>query len=303
MEKVPILVSVYDRYIHFKNCIESLKRNKLADQSRLFIAIDALLKEEHQVANKKVIDYAKSIKGFKDITLFIRNKNLGSRENIRQARNEIFNIYSKYIFSEDDNIFSPNFLEYVNKGLDIFEDREDIFAVCGYNYPIELTCNKNNYYLWKGFSAWGCGIWREKFNKVDFKFNVIRDYLKNPINALLLDKYSGNYLPGLLKNLKTRRITNDTFISMHIVKNNMCSVFPRISKVINIGHDGSGVNCNSLKTDIYKQQEIDLAKYFKFDIVIDAENIEINKVLRNYFKRTWKNNIKINFNYLKFLIL
>ena len=112
MSFAPILVTVYNRYQHFINCIESLKKNIQSKDSHLFISIDAPSKEEDVKINKSIINYSKSIGGFKDITILVREKNYGSFLNRHHARNEIFNIYSEIIEFEDDNIFSIDFLVY-----------------------------------------------------------------------------------------------------------------------------------------------------------------------------------------------
>lgn len=152
MPLAPILVSVYNRCHHFKNCIESLKDNNYADKSHLFIAVDAPYRDEDVRINKKIIEYAKSIKGYKEITLFIRRENLGALPNINLAWKDIFNNYEKLILFEDDNVFSPNFLEYMNDGLEFHKDEERIFSISGYNYMITIPKNyKKDIYMARFF--------------------------------------------------------------------------------------------------------------------------------------------------------
>lgn len=45
-ELAPVLISVYNRINHFHNCIESLSKNKFADKTILFVAIDAPYRDE-----------------------------------------------------------------------------------------------------------------------------------------------------------------------------------------------------------------------------------------------------------------
>lgn len=260
MKLAPILVTVYDRPIHFKRCIESLKLNKYADQSDLFVAIDAPYKEEHAANNKLVIEYAKTITGFKSVHLFIRPDNWG-RENIFSARREIFEKYDRLIFFEDDNVFSEDFLNFVNTGLEIYENRADVFSISGYNYPIEYSrFQQLNTYLWQGYSAWGVGIWKDKWNAVDMNVSTAlqsaKEFLKSYSKVYKLNSVANHYLPALLLMQEKQKLHGDGFISLHHFLNNMYSVFPVESRVRNIGHDGSGINCANDENDIYSIQPI-----------------------------------------------
>jgi len=123
----PVLISVLDRDVHFKNCVISLVQNPLAKETHLFIALDAPFAEKHKIGHGKVLSFIKSIEGFKEVTLFRREKNLGSSLNQSMAMEDIFKRYDRLIFTEDDNIFSPNFLDFVNQGSELFKDRKDIF--------------------------------------------------------------------------------------------------------------------------------------------------------------------------------
>lgn len=78
----PIIVSVYDRLEHLRRCVESLKANKLAIESILYVVSDAAYKEEHVDKIRKVRDYISSINGFKEVRPVFREKNLGAQKSI-----------------------------------------------------------------------------------------------------------------------------------------------------------------------------------------------------------------------------
>jgi len=88
-------------------------------------------------------------------------------------------------------------------------------------------------------------------------------------------------LTGLLLSLMTKEIHGDVFLSMFLIKNNMYSVFPIVSKVRNMGHDGSGLHCKV--TNEYSNQIIDDGNsnsLFPDYILPDAS---IERVLRKHF--------------------
>jgi hypothetical protein len=298
MEYSPILITVYNRVNHFINCIESLKKCHLAKQSHLFIAIDAPYQNTDLEANNQIIKYSKTISGFKEITIFIRNQNLGARGNIDLSRSDIFRKYDTLIFSEDDNVFSIDFLLYINKGFDTYKDREDVFSISGYQYPISMPKNYDqDVYLWQGYSAWGVGIWREKWEKVlwekDDAINIIKRFLKSYKSIYKHHKVANHYIPAKLKMIEQNWIHGDGYISLYQFQNNMYSVFPVVSRVRNMGHDGSGFGCGHMENDIYAQQEVYSGEVGQFIMTADLQpQNEINKVLSKHFKRPLRSKIK-----------
>ncbi len=305
----PVLILTLCRYQHFKRCVESLSACIHSDKTDLYVALDHPFDESHVEGYNQILDFVDKISGFKSVILIKRDINYGVLKNFNDATQLIFQKHDRYIVSEDDNYFSPNFLEYINKGLDKYESRKDIFAINGYNYPINIPNSyKKNIYLWKGLSGWGYGIWKDRWINIDTNFESsncfesVRTFLSEKQNIQELNKYASHYFPSLLRMVNTKRVRGDTFVNMHIIKNQLLCVFPIISKVRNYGHDGSGVHCGATENDIYSKQEIDLNDEFEFDDDIENENDEIYMLLKKYFRRTWKSYIKTKILNFKFIL-
>ena len=281
MELAPILVSVYNREKHFVKCIESLKQCNLSKNSHLFIAIDYPINVRDIESNKRIIDYSRKIIGFKEITLIIRSTNFGAHRNIQDARKIIFSKYDKLIFSEDDNIFAKNFLVNINKCLDVYKNRKDILSVSGWNMPFKFPKNyKNEIYIWQGFSAWGVGLWREKWKQINYSLDKVQYWLNNKQHIKKINNISQHYYYALLKMKKNKIINGDGFICNYLVENQMYSIFPKKTLTVNIGHDGMGNN-KFLNTKI-KNQKInnDIISDFPHDLKPDRN---INNRLWWYF--------------------
>ena len=288
MNYAPVLVTVYNRYSHFKQCIESLSKNTGANQTELFIAIDAPFCDEDKPAIDLVYEYSKSITGFKQVTIFMREKNLGSIENSIQAYNEVFKKYERVIRFEDDNIFSVDFLEYVNEALDVYKNRKDIYAVCGYNYPITMPPDyKHDIYAWTGFNAWGFGVWKDRWEAINREplIQELKAFLNDSIMMKKLDVIAGHYRPALQRIVDTGKYTGDTIICYHLFKNEYYCIFPSVSRVRNIGHDGSGLHCGVDKANRFHEQHIsDGSEKIKLEYDIQPDNV-VYAVLAAHFKR------------------
>lgn len=291
-EYAPILISVYTRKGHFIRLIDSLKKNKETTETKLYVASDAASQKEDV---NKVIDirnFISEIEGFKEVILLDRKQNIGSHISILTGISEVFKIHNKLIFLEDDNYVSKNFLSFMNDALNKFQDDEQIFSVSGYNYPIEIPDEYNHpIYLYPGFSAWGVGLWKEKWSEVDWKLNN-NDLLSDlSENKKLIKEYLGERVYWSIKNMCQNNFTFiDAYICYHLYKQKKYSIFPTISKVRNYGHDGLGEHGGI--NNIFASQKIDDSdKQLIFPDKIDLDNT-VNKELKNYFKLPLSSKIK-----------
>ena len=291
MKYAPILVSVYNRENHFKDCIESLQRCQHAKQSHLYIAIDAPFRDQDIIANNNILEYSNSIKGFEKVTLLIRDTNMGGVKNRDLAREEVFKSYDSLIMLEDDNVFSTDFLNYMNTALEKYKDDPEIFSINGYNYPIEIPEQyESDIYIWQGVSGWGLGIWKTKWQSVAMKdelpLKVAVGYINNWIHAFKINRVANVYLEALINMLQKKQLQGDVYLSAYHIVNDMYSVFPVISRVRNIGHDGSGENCADLSTDnIYLNQPIHSSESPSCQLpdIIEPDKL-IDAILRKHFR-------------------
>ncbi|HIF9430777.1 TPA: hypothetical protein ACX6R9_002737 [Photobacterium damselae] len=246
MKYAPIVIATYNRFFHFTKCIESLKKNDLATFSTIIIGIDFPISEQHIEDNNKIKHYCRNLTGFKSIIVKEWTENLGPRGNFQELRKIAFKLSDSIILTEDDNVFHPDFLSYMNFNLNKYKTDDSIFSVCGYNYPIDYKNTKSDdNILLKAYSAWGVGIWKHKFCKVEFKQDQYSCYLKSPLKILKVSRALGDHvLYHYFQAVKKKLIYGDTWISLFMYRNNQYSVFPVKTLVENIGNDGTGVNCS-----------------------------------------------------------
>jgi len=281
----PVLITTLNRSVHFKRCVESLALCTHADKTILYIALDYPLHDGHWAGYEEIKEFLPKIRGFKSVIIIERDRNLGAVDNFFKALDEVFEKYDRVIISEDDNVFSIDFLAFVNKGLEVYEKRSDIFSISGYQYPIKVPkAYKDDVYIWTGFSAWGVGIWKEKWRKVDWEYKGLGSFLNDKNNIRAMNKIAENYIPALRRIIETKRITGDTLICYHEFIHKMYSVFPTISRVRNTGNDGTGINCVKLNKDIYSNQVIyNEGKNYNIDITIKPDK-KIYYILNRHFR-------------------
>jgi hypothetical protein len=285
----PVLIVTLNRFEHFKKCVESLSLCSEAMDTDLFIALDYPSKDTHWEGYNKIKNYLNSISLFKTMTVIEREYNFGAEKNFIEAQKIIFSKFDRMILSEDDNIFSKTFLNFINCGLDVYKSRKDIFSISGYNYPVKMPkAYTDDVYIFKGYSAWGVGFWKEKWELFDYEnrekhLNDLRLFLSDKQNIKKCNAIAKNYVIALKNIIKNDYITGDTLVCYYQIKNQMHSVFPTINLVKNMGHDGTGIHGGYMENDIYSRQFIlQENKDYIMPYTI-SDNGSINRVLYNYF--------------------
>ena len=133
----------------------------------------------------------------------------------------------------DDNEFSPNFLDYMNKGLDKFKNNNRIYAICGYKHPIEIPDSyKANYFFHRANSAWGFGLWKNKIQDDFYTTSQMKDFIKNKIYLNELKGLSGRHYYNILELIKLDIPRYGDFaVLLNNIKLNQYCVYPVISKI------------------------------------------------------------------------
>ena len=279
----PVLIPTLNRHVHFKKCIESLSKCIGADKTDLFIALDYPLNETHWEGYKIIKEYLPTITGFKSITIFERNHNFGAAKNLGAAAKIINENHDRKIISEDDNVFGPSFLKFVNKGLDVYEEREDIFSVTGYNSPIIMPdWYMPDAYLRQNYCGWGVGTWLKKSLEVKTSMKALSEIFERNISNIKNDYPQLIY--GIKSMIKSGLLLGDLTVFLHMYDRGMYSVYPTKTRVKNIGTDGSGLHAPAVnKKYLYQKLDINVEGY---DLPEDLEyNEELNKIIVKSYKR------------------
>jgi hypothetical protein len=260
----PVIIPTLCRYELFRKCVESLGRCTLADQTELIIGLDYPLTKSHEQGYKQISEYLDQLtKGehpFKEIIVFRTDKNLGEGKNLRRILDYAYSKYDAVISTEDDNYFSPCFLEFVNKGLEKFKDDPRVTSICGYTAMPYYGVTDNQVILTHDNSAWGYGSWKAKPRYADYEYyNKVCHSFKD---AMRIYKFYPALLGMLSIMLKRKARWGDTMCTTYNLLNNKFQLKPSFSMVRNMGQDGSGLHCGVHPE--YMKQEILKDEGFSF---------------------------------------
>ena len=297
----PVFVPTLNRFTHFKRCVESLKKNSLASETILIVALDYPFKKSHWVGYYKIKEYLRTLEGFRDVVKIEREKNFGWFRNSIETLTSIFESYDSVIFTEDDNEFSENYLVYMNECLMRFKGDNSVFAVSGYLYNVNIPEINNNIFKARAMSGWGFGIWKDRWkifmetiNNTDFPIDILNDF-NYTIKLFRIRPKSVNWLFILLNN---QEIYADVLITIYLLIHDKYCIFPIISKLRNYGMDGSGVHCG-ISGEENVRQIIDANDGFS---IIKEPNFDkkTDKIIQRYFSISKLMKLKIIIKYILF---
>lgn len=291
MKLAPIVLFVYNRPEHTQRTVEALLKNVQAKNSILFIYSDGP-KDNNYEPVLKVREYINSISGFKSINVIERPNNIGLANNVIQGITEVIEKFEKAIVLEDDLITSPVFLEYMNKGLEMYQSNPHIYSINGFMFPITFNKRFETFLCPVATSSWGWATWKNRwecFLKDSAYKNLIQSnkLLKQRFN--LADYDYANMLDN--KNSWAIRWYYSVFIK------NGLGLFPTQTLVQNIGFDGSGQhNSNTpLESALYsnslsltEHRSINLSYYSKLLDFFVADKKEIKPQKKSSIRKLKK---------------
>lgn len=284
MNLAPVIMFVYNRVDHTKKTIEALIRNKLANESILYIFSDGSKNNDDINEVKMVRNYIRKLNyGFKKIIIIESDYNKGLAKSVIDGVTRIINEHKKVIVLEDDIITSENFLEYMNDCLKYYEDNHRIWSISGYNLPIKIPIDyKSDIYFGYRACSWGWATWKDRWDKNDWDVSDYTDFINDKKKIKVFNR-GGNDMSNMLDRQMKGEINSWAIRWCYSqYKNDSYCVYPVISKVENIGNDGSGTNCD--KNNLFDTVIDNSTRKTEFlDTVI--ENEEILKNFREYFKR------------------
>lgn len=274
-ELSPIIIFAFNRPDALSATVNALLRNPEAKDSNLFVFIDGSRSDKDGEKEKvnAVKEIASKIKGFKSIKCQFSNVNKGLGPSIINGVSDIIAKFGRVIVIEDDLIVQPNFLAFMNKALDKYENNEKVWSICGYTNKVVPSKNYDyDAYFCVRSSSWGWGTWADRWSSVDWSFTNWTDWTKYK-NAF--NRWGGSDCFSMLDNCRKGKNKSWAirFCFNQFLKDKL-SIFPIKSLVNNTGFDGEGTNCKKYSRFKFELMCPNISQ-FKF-----PENAMVNRTLK-----------------------
>jgi len=283
----PIVIFTYNRLDSLIQTIQYLSKNIDKEYTDLIMFSDSWRNEKDKENVLDIRKYVHTIKGFKSIKIIERKENYGLAKNIIEGVSDIINEYGRVIVLEDDLLTSKNFISYMNQALDFYEEDKQVFSISGYTGKLKSLENlKEDVYLSYRPSSWGWGTWKDQWDGIDWNVTDFDEFINNK-QAVKKFNRGGIDMARMLKHCMQGK--NHSWAirwSYAMSKQDKYCVYPKVSKIQNIGFGEDATNCTGI--NIYKT-DLDTTNKTDFKFVKDiAINKNIVKDFRYQFSYTNK---------------
>lgn len=240
----PIIIFAFNRPDALTITINALLQNPEARKSDLFVFVDG--PRDNKDGEREKVDavrkIATAIQGFKSVECIFSNTNNGLGPSIINGVNNIITKYGRVIVIEDDLIVQPNFLAFINKALNQYENNKMVWSICGYtNKIVPPKHHDKDAYFCTRSSSWGWGTWADRWQSVDWSFTHWEEWTKYKTK---FNRWGGSDCFGMLRGCKEGRNKSWAirFCFAQFLQDKL-SLFPIKSLVNNNGFNGEGTNC------------------------------------------------------------
>ena len=245
MTLAPVVLFVYNRKEHTERTLSMLEKNDLAKESELYIFADGPKKpgDEKVAAVREFLGEYEKCSCFKSVRIVKAEENKGLAKSVISGVSTIIAEYRKVIVLEDDLLTSPDFLQYMNGALDFYEKEENVWSISGFNFPLRSLKRYPHdvFYTYRGCST-GWGTWEDRWNTIDWEVKTFPDFLKDEGWQKRFSR-GGKDLPGMLINQMENGLDSWAVRWVYEQSNqDKYSIYPKVSRVKNIGFDGTGVH-------------------------------------------------------------
>lgn len=291
-EVAPVIIPTLNRKSHLERCLDSLGKNGWAKYTDVYISVDFPPDEKYLSGYEEVRRFLENYNGlcFRSMKVLYQEKNLGPSDNTKFLKEFIRGRYKFYIFSEDDNEFSVNFLEYMNKCFEVMENSRNIIAVCGAKDA--EWAGDGEIIAGKLFAAYGVGLnlFTEEMLMKDVE-NILLDkgtmrilnlrhlFMRNRCLYIMYIKEILCRNDGLFWKNEKELNWCDTVLSIYMHLTDKVCIVPGISKARTWGNDGTGVNMAASTVDVRKTYPLDDRKSITIEkedaILFEGKNYRI----------------------------
>lgn len=301
MMYAPLVLFAYKRVDKLEECLEALQSNTGVENHILYVFCDGPKKEEDIFKVKEVRDYLhefKNKKVFKEVCIIESDINKGLAKSIISGVSDVISNYGKVIVLEDDIITTSDFLEYMNSALEYYEKLEQYGSISAFTLPIKgLTKYEKDIYVTRKGECWGWGTWKDRWEKVDWSVSDFQEFITNRSIQKEFSQIQYGIDKMLIAQMEGKIDSWAVRWCYHLFKNELLTVYPKVSKTKNIGFDGSGTHCGE-EMDTYSMLLDENIKKCRFEElgvndklekeVAKFEKLPLYKRIRIVLRNIWE---------------
>ncbi len=274
--KIGIVVFAYNRPNHLSKVLEGLKKNE--NIRNIYIFQDGLKRKEHQEGWEQTKRVIREIDWCR-VEYRLSTINKGIAQSIMEGISEVFKREDALIILEDDCVPASNFVSFMRRCLEQYENNYNIYSVTGYGYPVQLNKDCSDIYFIGRGSSWGWGTWKDRWENFWPDDDVLNRIRQDKRKSVYLAMW-GNDLETMLNDrLLGKNDSWAVYWALHIIDRMGLNVVPYQSYIQNIGMDGTGVHCGTTN-----QYDVAIRHEEKTDFFLPQKTIMYSKASELFLK-------------------
>ncbi len=305
----PIILFIYKRPEHLKKTLESLSKCNGYENHSFFVFGDGPKDKFEETAVQKTRKVVNEFLGNR-AQYFFSPVNKGLANSVIEGISKILEQFSSVIVIEDDLIFHPFFLTYMNMSLNKYQFDENVSMVSGYMYNVPEFKDYRNQIFLPLISTWGWGTWSRAWKNFDKDAKGYEILMKDKDVRKRFD-CNGSYPFSQMLELQMKGKIDSWGIRWYwsIFKNNGLNCFPPTTLVLNNGFDATATHGRGLLTNFQKNvfskgddYEVDISEQLKIKLDNNLYQLFCNSMynlnggklgqVRDLFKKYFWNKIK-----------
>jgi len=290
MPLAPIALFVYNRPEHTRRTVEALQRNRLADASDLYVFSDAPRNAGAIEAVAQVRGHVAELRGFRSVRVISREQNLGLAGSVIAGVSELCESSGSVIVIEDDIVTGPDFLGFLNEGLDRYRDVPRVFSVGGLSFDIEVGQDYayDAYFSYRSASC-GWATWADRWRRADWGMSDYPQFVRDRRLRCAFSR-GGRDLPRMLDlqmggHIDSWSIRWDYAHFQH----DGLALLPVEPRLQHIGDDGSGVHVRRARRVAVPLRSFPTAPdFYRLPDVVAVEPVLAKQVRDRFRLPAWR---------------
>lgn len=255
----PVLLIGYKRSNNIKKILDLLLKFQIKN---IYIYIDGSINNHDFFENSKTKETALAYSKLnKNISILLKEKNIGLKYNIPEAINWVFNFHNKIIILEDDCIPNESFFSFCEELLNKYYSDLRIGQISGSNFLNSRNfkySNNESYMFSKITNCWGWATWKNRWENIH---DIEMDIWPEIKNKKYLEEYFENgkdvrYARKIFNQIYPNKIIWDRAWFLTNIINKRFTIIPRKNLISNIGYDNLASGPNPKKYNSLELQDL-----------------------------------------------
>ncbi len=275
----PVAIFTYNRPEHLRQILSSLKANKEAGNTSLYLFSDGPKNPGDEQRVGEVRQIIRQTKGFKEVHKVEQPHNKGLAASIIQGVSEVLSKHPSCIVLEDDLVVSRWFLRFMNQGLDQYYNHRDIFSISGYCPPIAIPeAYPHQAFRFGRINSWGWATWADRWQSIDWEVCDFEAFIRDKNGVRRLQKL-GKDLPVMLLKQQMGEINSWAVrFNQACFRSGQTNIYPVQSLVSNSGADGTGTHMRASR-----KFRVEMAPHALSPLPAE-EHPGISRAFRNFYE-------------------